>query len=313
MKRTEIFRKIGGIIAEITEQYDYLAKNPDSFNELEMELFMANSRFLSDHIAILQKLGNEAPAPEKKEEDVPFRQYFQPEPQQQQAIEEPSALEDSPEESSTHMADQPIVAAEVEEPIVQHTLEVLPELEANEEPEIETLEEEQEAPVRYELPAIEEDEPDVAPEVVIEHPIADHLPLRNAAITEGDSLEDDALNFSISSRAEAPANTTSDAPPTRNDILSAQLNPNRVNQLSKQPVKDLKSIISLNDKLLFVKELFNGYSLAYSEAIELLNRFDTFEAADNFLKVNYAQKNNWSEKPAAAEHFYELLSRKFAK
>ena len=77
--------------------------------------------------------------------------------------------------------------------------------------------------------------------------------------------------------------------------------------------KDLKGLISLNDKLQFVRDLFNGYSLAYTEAIELLDRFDSFEAADNFLKQNYAAKNNWAEKQDVADKFYEILNRRFAK
>ena len=70
-------------------------------------------------------------------------------------------------------------------------------------------------------------------------------------------------------------------------------------------------MIKLNDKLLFVRDLFNGYSLAYSEAIEILNRFDNFETADNFLKQSYAGKNRWSEKQSTVDHCYEILNRRF--
>ena len=68
---------------------------------------------------------------------------------------------------------------------------------------------------------------------------------------------------------------------------------------------------SLNDKMIFIKELFNGYNLAYSEAVEIINRFESFEAADSFLLKNYAQKNNWTNKPDTVDRFYEYLNRKF--
>jgi hypothetical protein len=58
--------------------------------------------------------------------------------------------------------------------------------------------------------------------------------------------------------------------------------------------------------------LFNGYNLAYSEAIEILNRFNTLEEAMRFLKTNYVVKNNWESKPATTEKFYELLKRRYA-
>ncbi|MFC3198995.1 hypothetical protein ACFOET_15330 [Parapedobacter deserti] len=77
-------------------------------------------------------------------------------------------------------------------------------------------------------------------------------------------------------------------------------------------ITDLKSAISLNDKLLFIKDLFNGYSLAYSEAIELLNRYDDFASADAFLQANYAEKNNWADKQATVDKLYGILRKRFA-
>jgi hypothetical protein len=86
----------------------------------------------------------------------------------------------------------------------------------------------------------------------------------------------------------------------------------RTEQLSVKPIGDIKLAITLNDKLLYVKDLFNGYNLAYSEAIEILNRFNTFEEALRFLKTNYITKNNWESKPATVEKFYTLLKRRYA-
>jgi len=65
-------------------------------------------------------------------------------------------------------------------------------------------------------------------------------------------------------------------------------------------------------KLLYIKDLFNGYNLAYSEALDILNRFNSFDEAENFLKTSYAVKNNWDAKPATTEKFYELLRRRFS-
>src|SRR5690606_33554452 len=93
-------------------------------------------------------------------------------------------------------------------------------------------------------------------------------------------------------------------PLSLNERLSAQrktggptANPLGAARGEVERIVDIKSAVSLNDKLLFIKDLFNGYSLAYSEAVELLNRYDDFAAADNFLRDNYAEKNNWADKP----------------
>ncbi|MBB3967620.1 hypothetical protein [Mucilaginibacter phyllosphaerae] len=101
---------------------------------------------------------------------------------------------------------------------------------------------------------------------------------------------------------------------TLNQRMSAQLRGslNTHTEPAEAPIKDMKAAISLNDKMLFVKDLFNGYSLAYSEAIEIVNRFTNFEEADRFLKTNYVTKNNWEGKKATMDKFYALLKRRYA-
>ncbi|MES2268813.1 MAG: hypothetical protein V4520_18760 [Bacteroidota bacterium] len=100
-----------------------------------------------------------------------------------------------------------------------------------------------------------------------------------------------------------------------NERMSAQLKNSQSStsaEPAEAPIKDIKAAISLNDKLLYVKDLFNGYSLAYSEAIEIVNRFTSFEEADRFLKTNYVTKNNWEGKKATMDKFYALLKRRYA-
>jgi hypothetical protein len=106
-------------------------------------------------------------------------------------------------------------------------------------------------------------------------------------------------------------------PLTLNQRLSAQLqqqsqSPSQNPGYNSPAVTDIKSAINLNDKMLFVKDLFNGYSLAYSEAVELLNRCKNFDEADRFLRSNYVAKNNWTAKPDTVDKFYMILHRRFS-
>lgn len=115
----------------------------------------------------------------------------------------------------------------------------------------------------------------------------------------------------VADAPEAPAR-----PMSINEMLAAQLKGNKTSQppaagAKPERITDLKSGISLNDKLLFIKDLFNGYSLAYSEAIELLNRYDDLDAAKGFLESNYAVKNNWTEKSATVDKLYAILEKRF--
>lgn len=299
MNKKEIFKKVGGIITELNEQYEYLSQSPENLNELELELFSANANFLSDHIAILVKLNENSkqatqdnlktgsepegavnklvvPVSEKnpsklKEEEVNIPNWkFELEKDSDEVV-------DSDEKGSDKLFNLPLTEEEVKVIEQQTRLKSEPEEER-----ISKSEDQQSQP-----PVL--NEPIVKEVVILERTVA--LPVEKTVGNQG--IDNPHL--------------------TINDLLSRQYSQGTVaSQFNQLQTKNLKSMISLNDKLLFVRDLFKGYSLAYSEAIELLNRFDRIEAAENFLNQNYAVKNNWADKQAVADKFYEVLGRRFS-
>ena len=271
MQKREIFKKIGGILTELNDQYQYLSQNPENLNDLELELFLANSSFLADHIEILRKL-NHIPEPVRGSAPVPLAV----EPEEQPAASElPTIFSFAEEVTET--------AFDYEQKPVAELFD-------------RTLTAEEQAIIDRRMRTTE-DQP--APEHAETVAPAEPEPVEVTAPAEPVSRE--------SAPAQAPARVTI------NDVISSQAAaPTVGSRFSTHSVTDLKSIISLNDKLLFIKDLFNGYSLAYSEAIELLNRFDNLDAADQFLKHNYAVKNKWESKPETVEKLYAILGRRFS-
>ena len=293
MNKREIFNRVAGIISELNEQFEYLSRNPDHLNDLELELFAANADFLSNHISILLKLNAESS--KELSGTVVLEPVMDTNPVVlQELIDEPQELEVYEEEvvevnipdwkfdikneeldtfefedkAADELFDRPLTEEEMRVIDEKTKLKIIPE----EEPVVEI--------VSNNLPEIEEAKEEI--KQIISEPIA------VAPVEEPQAL-------------------------TLNEMLSSQTSQNTVSgQFNQKPSKDLKGLISLNDKLQFVRDLFNGYSLAYSEAIELMNRFDSFDAADNFLKQNYAIKNSWSEKQDVADKFYEILNRRFS-
>lgn len=71
--------------------------------------------------------------------------------------------------------------------------------------------------------------------------------------------------------------------------------------------------IGLNDKLAFVKHLFNNNMEDYTRALSQLTTIDTEERSvafiNNMVKPEY---NNWEGKDEYAERFMALIERKFA-
>ncbi len=330
MNKKEILKKVGGILSELNEQFEYLSQSPENLNDLELELFAANANFLSDHLSILVKLNEKA------------------------RTAAPSAPPADNVGNDTRIVDEKPVNTPVEEEVDKADFSHSEPLEIDkedEEPILSPEKEELASDWKFEL----EKEPDITfdfeekrPDALFDRPLTEEelrvidekTRLKTVAKEEGDYIDfeeetdeviEEVLNEDqdesdedifvkevvISEKTIAVPSepiTQESSIPTINDILSKNVSQETVaSQFTSRQSKDLKGMISLNDKLLFVRDLFNGYSLAYSEALELLNRFDSFEAADNFLKQNYASKNNWGAKQDVADKFYGILNQRFTK
>ncbi len=319
MKQKEVFKKIGDIIRELNDQYDYLKTVTDDLNDLELELFVSNAHFLTDHIEILCKLNLQntkvRKPPVEKTETTHEQKYF--EPVVQQMKHGADAEEEKPVKAPFKQT-QPVVE-KTNEPEEQP----VPQIDLTETSPVDTYSFIREEPetIRHELILDESqnwDDDEIIPEeseepkqvkkrkispATVDETIADETDVKEAVLAENEVK-------AVSQVAEA---TKEDEVLTVNQKMSSQRGEKgRAEQLSIKPISDIKLAITLNDKLLYVKDLFNGYNLAYSEAIEILNRFNTFEEASRFLKTNYVTKNNWESKPATTEKFYALLKRRYA-
>lgn len=82
-------------------------------------------------------------------------------------------------------------------------------------------------------------------------------------------------------------------------------------KLQQNPVRDLKAAIGINDKFLFVNELFGGSMEKYNKSIENLNDLKTLNGAMiylNELKIEL----QWNSSNEAYQKLKDLVSHKFA-
>jgi len=328
MKQKDVFKKIGGIIQELSDQYEYLKTVEDDLNDLELELFVSNAHFLTDHIEILCKLNlqnkfKRPTLPHIEKPELPEvtivssqQKFFEPVVQQMKhadtfKLNKPAkpvakAAEVKPEKNTEPEVIKPIEAepiAEIDltEATVQETYSVI-----REEPET----------IRHELILDEADTWEDEDERLPDEPltVTDQEDTFSNNINDTEVIAGPVLP--IADKKQQASNLDEvDEVLTINQKMSSQQGDkatSKTDQLAIKPISDIKLAITLNDKLLYVKDLFNGYNLAYSEAIEILNRFSTFDEAARFLKTNYVTKNNWDGKPATTEKFYALLKRRYA-
>lgn len=341
MNQQDLLKKTGNILRELQEQYEMWMQSPQSLSELELELFHANANFLTEHIQILKKVAGRVVIPELPEhtvvnpkESTPainvYQDLFKPD------VETPTfefivhdQLKHTPEKSEEEVqALQPatlpvqeedtIIAAQ-DETIVQESNPISQPVNpipssapfpGSSKEEFDWQEQAVPAPEEPQAveaiqmeptPEVEEDEIGPEPFLVTREPEPEVETLPTAASTP------------VTGHMPEPAPVKHQ--PTLNEMLASKSSVVNIStsESGKPVITDLKSAINLNEKLLFIKDLFDGYNLAYSEAIDLVNKMPNFESADKFLQSNYAGKHQWSSKPATVEQLYELLHQRFPK
>lgn len=97
--------------------------------------------------------------------------------------------------------------------------------------------------------------------------------------------------------------------PSKEDLKKDESLPKSLNdRLAKSNVK-----VDLNDRLAFVKHLFNNSMEDYNRVLSQLNTIDSEERSISFIKnMVKPDYNNWVGKEQYEERFIELVARRFS-
>ena len=82
--------------------------------------------------------------------------------------------------------------------------------------------------------------------------------------------------------------------------------------LNNEPIKDLKKAISINDRYLFINELFNGDELTYDRSVKAINAFSIYPEAEFWMKRELKIKFAWDDKSKVVQQFIHLVKRRFS-
>lgn len=102
---------------------------------------------------------------------------------------------------------------------------------------------------------------------------------------------------------------TSNAEETIGDKLSSQDESSIADKMQKSHVIDLRQAIGINEKFLFINELFNGDMGRYNKVIDELNGLKTQQGINTYL-IELKVSNQWSEDSVAFHKLKDLLERK---
>jgi hypothetical protein len=93
-----------------------------------------------------------------------------------------------------------------------------------------------------------------------------------------------------------------------NEALSQYADTNNLSKkFQNQPLKDIFSAIGLNDKFLFIKELFNNDASLYESTIEKINSAAGFDEAVRYLDENFT----WDFSKSQAQKLLDLVHRRY--
>lgn len=82
--------------------------------------------------------------------------------------------------------------------------------------------------------------------------------------------------------------------------------------LKDSPVKDLRKAIGVNDKFVFISELFRGDEAMYERSIKTINTFHILPEAEYWMNRELKVKLGWNDTNERVQHFYQLVRRRFS-
>jgi hypothetical protein len=101
----------------------------------------------------------------------------------------------------------------------------------------------------------------------------------------------------------------------RDASLNDKLKENRVevgHVVAEHPIKDLKKAIGVNDRHIFINELFRGDEVMYERSLKTINGFRIFAEAEYWIERELKVKLGWEEHKDTTRHFYQLIKRRFS-
>lgn len=113
------------------------------------------------------------------------------------------------------------------------------------------------------------------------------------------------------------------APNHQKNINDATARPESLNDKLKQskielsdmlteiPVRDLKKAIGVNDRFLFINELFRGDEAMYERSIKTINNFSIYPEAQYWIERELKVKIGWKDSEIVRQ-FDQLVKRRFS-
>ena len=327
-KQDLIIFEIENLLNKMSNQVNFLIRKEMTMNQLDVDLLMENTRKLYDTICSIElgienssdvvpvasdELGIDEPEEFEAEEEMDF--------EEESEVEE--EFEESEAEEEMDFEEESEVEEEFEEPEAEEEIEFEEESEIVEE-NTESVEEHKESADMIWDFTIEDKDTDselmdsstdrlidsatdsfptsnLVPENDVDEDKKDIVPSPITNIYSAQSEEDSGIRTYKIVRENAP---------TLGDVLEQVEDNSLAARLQRKPVADLISAIGINDKFLFLNELFGGSMEKYNKSIRLLNSFSTLLGAKTYMSELQIEFQ-WDCNSDAYKKLADLVERRF--
>jgi hypothetical protein len=148
---------------------------------------------------------------------------------------------------------------------------------------------------------------DAAPKVYVEKPMQNTIEQKISS-NQSQSIIAEAIEAPINSVQNNPIETFEKK--TINDQASL-VSDSLQDYHQRTKIESIRAAISLNQRFLFINNLFGGNVQAFSSAIDELEACRTFSDAKEQMIKNFMPKYQWDIKSPEAEEFFDILKRRF--
>lgn len=82
-------------------------------------------------------------------------------------------------------------------------------------------------------------------------------------------------------------------------------------KLKEEPLRDIRKAIGLNDRYIFITELFRGDEAMYERSLKTINHFSIYPEAEFWIQRELKLKLGWQEDHPFVKQFDQLVRRRF--
>ncbi|HVS95396.1 MAG TPA: hypothetical protein VHE54_02890 [Puia sp.] len=117
--------------------------------------------------------------------------------------------------------------------------------------------------------------------------------------------------FTLSQKSKEVNDVIGNSSTSLNDKLKSEVSDLK-SALNDSPVRDLRKAIGVNDRYVFINQLFRGDEVMYERSLKTINGFRILPEAEYWMERELKVKLGWDENNQTTRHFYQLVKRRFS-